>query len=143
MFAYTHPSKNKLQPTLSQPTLPQISYDLQNSMGMVNPFFSNFFQALITPQLLQQQQQQQQSLTSHNFTPSPSPLIHLSMSEFLQQLDKEEEVEDYYIKFLEGFEKQKIKVKHLCKLTDVQFEVCGVTAIGDLETIREAAKKYK
>ncbi len=58
-------------------------------------------------------------------------------------MDKKEEVEDYYIKFLEGFKKQKIKVKHLCKLTDIQFEVCEITAIGNLETIREAAKKYK
>ncbi len=41
------------------------------------------------------------------------------MSKFLQQLDKKEEVKDYYIKFLEGFEKQKIKVKYLCKLTDI------------------------
>ena len=115
-------------------------------MGMVNPFFSNFFQALVTPQLVQQQQQQQllsSFLTSCNSISSPLSLAYPSMSEFLQQLDKEEGVEDYYIKFLEGFEKQKIKVKHLCKLTDVQFEVCGVTAIGDRETIREAVKKYK
>ena len=29
------------------------------------------------------------------------------------------------------------------KLNDIQFETCGVTAIGDIETIREAAQKYK
>ena len=66
------------------------------------------------------------------------------MTEFLQQIDETEKTEDgYYLKFLEGFEKQRVKVKHLCKLTDAQFEACGVTAIGDIETIKEAAQKYK
>ena len=41
------------------------------------------------------------------------------MAEFLRQLDEIEKTEDnYYFKFLEGFEKQKIKVKHLGKLND-------------------------
>ena len=44
---------------------------------------------------------------------------------------------------IEGFEKQRIKVRHLCKLSDKQFEACGVTTIGDIETIRDAAKKHK
>ena len=65
------------------------------------------------------------------------------MAEFLQQIDEAEKTENYYINFLEGFENQRIKVKHLSKLTDIQFETCGVTAIGDIETIREAAQKYK
>ena len=66
------------------------------------------------------------------------------MAEFLHQLDEIEKTEDnYYFKFLEGFEKQKIKVKHLGKLNDSQFETCGVSAIRDIETIREAAHKYK
>ena len=66
------------------------------------------------------------------------------MAEFLQQIDETEKTEDcYYFKFLEGFEKQRIKVKHLGKLNDTQFEACGVTAIGDIETIKEAAQKYK
>ena len=64
------------------------------------------------------------------------------MTEFLQQIDEMEEISDYF-KFLEGFEKQRIKVKHLCKLSDNQFEACGITTIGDIETIRDAAKKYK
>ena len=58
-----------------------------------------------------------------------------SMIEFLQQIDKAEGTGDYFIKFLEGFEKQRVKVKHLYKLNDMQFK--------DIETIREAAKKYK
>lgn len=65
------------------------------------------------------------------------------MAEFLQQIDIMEETDDYYFKFLEGFEKQRIKVKHLYKLSDNQFEACGITAIGDIETIRDAARKYK
>ena len=65
------------------------------------------------------------------------------MIEFLQQIDEVEETGEYYVKFLEGFEKQRVKVKHLSKLSDMQFEACGVIAIGDIETIREAAKKYK
>ena len=65
------------------------------------------------------------------------------MTEFLQQIDEMEETGDYYFKFSEGFEKQRIKVKHLCKLSDKQFEACGITTIGDIETIRDAAKKYK
>jgi hypothetical protein len=65
------------------------------------------------------------------------------MTEFLHQLDEREGTEDYFFKFLDGFEKQRIKVKHLSKLNDAQFEACGVTAIGDIETIREIAQKYK
>ena len=66
------------------------------------------------------------------------------MAEFLRQIDETEKTDDnYYFKFLEGFERQRIKVKHLGKLNDSQFEACGVTAIGDIETIREAAHKYK
>ena len=45
------------------------------------------------------------------------------------------ETGDYYFKFLEGFEKQRIKVKHLCKLSDKQFEAYGITTIGNIETI--------
>ena len=131
-------------------------------MGMVNPFFSSFFQALISPHMPQSQSsstpynfatpfssylpQSQLSLsTSHtnNFATSQSSLTQLSMAEFLQQLDEMEDTGDYYCKFLEGFEKQRIKVRHLCKLSDKQFEACGVTTIGDIETIRDAAKKYK
>lgn len=66
-----------------------------------------------------------------------------SIAEFLQQIDETERTEGYYSKFLEGFEKQRIRVKHLNKLNDTQYETCGVTAIGDIETIREAAQKYK
>ena len=66
-----------------------------------------------------------------------------SITEFLCQIDERERTEDYYFKFLEGFKKQRIKVKHLNKLNDAQFEACGVTAIGDIETIREAAQNYK
>ena len=65
------------------------------------------------------------------------------MAEFLHQINEIEKTEDYYFKFLKGFEKQRIKVKHLNKLNDAQFEACGVTAIEDIETIREAAQKYK
>jgi hypothetical protein len=65
------------------------------------------------------------------------------MAEFLQQIDETEKTENYYFKFLEGFEKQRIKVKHLSKLSDAQFVTCEVTAIGDIETIREAAQNYK
>lgn len=95
-------------------------------------------QALIAPQFFQQQLSQQHS--------SQPPLTYQSlpsMIEFLQQLDEAEETGEYYVKFLEGFDKQRVRVKHLYKLTDTQFEACGVTTIGDIETIRDAAKKYK
>ena len=65
-----------------------------------------------------------------------------SMAEFLRQIDEAEKTEEYYFNFLEGFEKQRIRVKHLSKLNDAQFETCGVTAIGDIEIIKEAAQKY-
>ena len=96
-----------------------------------------------------QQPQSQSSLTPYNFTTphhqlSSSQQSLPSISEFLQQIDETEKTEDnYYFKFLEGFEKQRIRVKQLNKLNDAQFEACGVTAIGDIETIREAAQKYK
>ena len=35
------------------------------------------------------------------------------------------------------------RIKHLYKLNDMQFKDCGVMTIGDIETIREVAKKYK
>ncbi|RIA83596.1 hypothetical protein C1645_860682 [Glomus cerebriforme] len=143
LFTYTHSSKNR-----SQLTLPQTSNDLQNSF---NPFFSNFIQALITPNFFQQSSLFQQSSPSQSLIQQlsqsqSSSIIQQplpSMAEFLQQLDEIEETGDYYFKFLEGFDKQRIKIKHLYKLSDMQFEACGVTTIGDVETIREAAKKYK
>jgi hypothetical protein len=95
-------------------------------------------------QFFQQQLPQQPPLPLQ--PPLQSTLIHQSipsMIEFLQQLDEAEETGDYYIKFLEGFEKQRVRVKHLYKLNDMQFEACGITTIGDIETIRDAAKKYK
>ncbi|PKY51623.1 hypothetical protein RhiirA4_468771, partial [Rhizophagus irregularis] len=99
--------------------------------------------ALVAPQLLQQQISQQSPLQSPLQTTLVTHQTLPSMIEFLQQLDEAEETGDYYIKFLEGFEKQRVRVKHLYKLNDTQFEACGVTTIGDIETIRDAAKKYK
>ncbi|PKK56725.1 hypothetical protein RhiirC2_799088 [Rhizophagus irregularis] len=133
-FAYS--SRNRSQP---RHTLSQVSNDLQNPMGMANPFFSNFFQALFTPHL---PQLQSSPLTSYNSMTPQLSSTQPSMIEFLQQIDEVEKTEDYYFKFLEGFEKQRIKVKHLHKLSDKQFEACGITTIGDIETIRDAAKKY-
>jgi hypothetical protein len=103
-------------------------------------FFSNFFQALFTPHL---SQLPSSPSTSYNSTTLQVPLTQPSIAEFLQQLDETEETGDYYFKFLEGLEKQRIKVKHLYKLSDKQFEACGITTIGDIETIKDAAKKYK
>ena len=101
--------------------------------------FSNFFQALFTPHL----SQPPLSPSAYNSTTLQLPLTQPLLAEFLQQLDETEETDDYYFKFLEGFEKQRIKVKHLYKLSDKQFEACGITMIGDIETIKDAAKKYK
>jgi hypothetical protein len=109
---------------------------------MVNPFFSNFFQTLMSPYLPQSQLPPSPSI-SYNSTVSQSSLVQPSMAEFLQQIDEVEKTGDYYFKFLEGLEKQRIKVKHLYKMSDKQFEVCGITTIGDIETIKDAAKKYK
>ncbi|PKC56583.1 hypothetical protein RhiirA1_470491 [Rhizophagus irregularis] len=133
-FAYS--SRNRSQP---RHTLSQVSNDLQNPMRMANPFFSNFFQALFTPHL---PQLQSSPLTSYNSMTPQLSSTQPSMIEFLQQIDEVEKTEDYYFKFLEGFEKQRIKVKHLHKLSDKQFEACGITTIGNIETIRDAAKKY-
>ncbi|RGB25427.1 hypothetical protein C1646_771742 [Rhizophagus diaphanus] len=113
-FAYTHPPKNK-----SQSIILQFSNNIQNS---INLFFSNILQTSSQP-------------SSQQTIPS--------MAKFLHQIDEIEKMENYYFKFLEGFEKQRIKVKHLNKLNDAQFEACGVIAIGDIETIREAAQNYK
>ncbi|RGB32630.1 hypothetical protein C1646_762675 [Rhizophagus diaphanus] len=91
-------------------------------------------------------QQPSSSLTfnnSNNSIVSQSSQSIPSMAEFLRQIDEAEKTEDYYFNFLEGFEKQRIRVKHLSKLNDTQLEICRVTAVGDIETIREAAQKYK
>ncbi|PKK57881.1 hypothetical protein RhiirC2_712649 [Rhizophagus irregularis] len=131
-FGYTHPSKNR-----SQSNLPQFSNNMQD---LINPIFSTLLQALVTPHFLQQPSS---SLTTNNSIVSQSSQSLPSMTEFLRQIDEVEKTEDYYFNFLEGFEKQRIRVKHLSKLNDTQFEICGVTAVGDIETIREAAQKYK
>ena len=94
----------------------------------------------MAPQFFQQQllqQQLPQQLTSQSQHSLPS------MIEFLQQINETEETGDYFVKFLEGFEKQRVKVKYLYKLSDMQFKDCGVITIGNIETIREVAKKYK
>ena len=101
--------------------------------------FSNLLQALIAPQIFQQQQLSQQPPLQSSLTQQSLP----SMIEFLQQIDEAEGTGDYFVKFLEGFEKQRIRVKYLNKLNDIQFETCEVMTIEDIETIREAAQKYK
>jgi len=101
--------------------------------------FSNLLQSLFAPQIFQQQQLSQQPPLQSSLTQQSLP----SMIEFLQQIDEAEGTGDYFVKFLEGFEKQRVKVKHLYKLNDMQFKDCGVMTIGDIETIREVAKKYK
>ncbi|GES82120.1 hypothetical protein GLOIN_2v1844088 [Rhizophagus clarus] len=73
LFAYT---KNR-----SQHTLPQVSNDLQNS---ISPFFSNLFQALVAPQLLQQQISQQSLLQSPIQTTLVTHQSLPSMIKFLQ-----------------------------------------------------------
>ncbi|PKK75194.1 hypothetical protein RhiirC2_773901 [Rhizophagus irregularis] len=109
-------------------------------LDLINPIFSTLLQALVTPHFLQQPSS---SLTSNNSIVSQSSQSIPSMAEFLRQIDEVEKTEDYYFNFLERFEKQRIRVKHLSKLNDTQFEICEVTAVGDIKTIREAAQKYK
>ncbi|CAB4413607.1 unnamed protein product [Rhizophagus irregularis] len=129
-FGYTYPSKNR-----SQSNLPQFSNNVQD---LINPIFSTLLQALVTPHFLQQPSS---SLTSNNSIVSQSSQSIPSMAEFLQQIDEAEKTEDYYFNFLEGFEKQRIRVKHLSKLNDTQFEICGVTAVGDIEKLFKNTNK--
>ncbi|CAG8788134.1 19773_t:CDS:2, partial [Cetraspora pellucida] len=58
-------------------------------------------------------------------------------------VDEKEETDHYYQDFLENFERQKILVKHLQRLTDKEFEQCKVDTIGARQTLREYAAKYQ
>ncbi|EXX66318.1 hypothetical protein RirG_124960 [Rhizophagus irregularis DAOM 197198w] len=144
-FLYIYLILNGLASVKDPPTYPLFAYTKNRSQ----PTLPNFLMiykiqlALVAPQLLQQQISQQSPLQSTLQTTLVNHQTLPSMIEFLQQLDEAEETGDYYVKFLEGFEKQRVRVKHLYKLNDTQFEACGVTTIGDIETIRDAAKKYK
>lgn len=80
---------------------------------------------------------------SNFFEPKSSNLSIPSMAEFLKEIDKKEETNNYYQNFLENFETQRISVRNLCTLTDDEYKECGINIIGVRRTIRDYAEKYK
>jgi hypothetical protein len=125
LFAYRHPSKTKssyLQPLensslSSNPNIPFPSYNPLSAFPL-SPYpisyVSSFSSRLITP----------------------------TISEFLKQVDEDEGTNDYYQSFLTKLEEQRISVRILSKLSDEEFEKCGVNTIGARQTIRDYAIRY-
>ncbi|CAG8610978.1 6724_t:CDS:2, partial [Racocetra fulgida] len=66
-----------------------------------------------------------------------------TMIEFLKEIDENEGTGHHYQDFLSKFEKQKVLVKHLRRLTDKDFELCNIKTISERETLREYAEKYQ
>jgi hypothetical protein len=65
-----------------------------------------------------------------------------TISDFLKQIDEYEGTDNYYQSFLVELERQKISVRILSKLSDEEFEKCGVDTIGARQTLCDYAIRY-
>lgn len=65
-----------------------------------------------------------------------------TIGNFLKQVDIDEGTNDYYQSFLVKLEQQRISVRIISKLSDEDFEKCGVNTIGARQTLRDYATKY-
>src|SRR5687767_88336 len=65
-----------------------------------------------------------------------------TICDFLKQIDEYEGTDNYYQSFLVELERQKISVRILSKLSDEEFEKCGVNTIGARQTLRDYAIRY-
>ena len=77
-------------------------------------------------------------ISDHNLSKKGTP----SMKDFLERLDKEFG-NDKFTCYLSVFEEQEIRVSHLTKLSDSEYNLMGITIIGRRQTLRDEAKKYE
>jgi hypothetical protein len=82
------------------------------------------------------------SLFSHISDHNLSKKIIPSMKDFLEELDKKFG-NDKFTCYLSVFEEQEIRVSHLTKLSDSEYNLMGITIIGRRQTLRDEAKKYE
>ncbi|CAG8801476.1 4800_t:CDS:2, partial [Dentiscutata erythropus] len=68
-------------------------------------------------------------------TPYTTRLSIPTIGEFLKSIDENENTDDYYQSFLLKFEQQRISVRILSKLSNEEFEKCGVDTIGARQTL--------
>ena len=132
LFAYQHSSKAK--PSHLQPSELNSFSPSSNSYLLLPPYnplqmFSAFTSPYNPTNILEQ------TLTS-------SALTIPTISEFLKQVDEMEGTNNYYQSLLIKLEQQRISVRILSKLTDEDFEKCGVDTIGARQTLRDYAMKY-
>ena len=64
-----------------------------------------------------------------------------NMKDFLEGLDKEFG-NGKFTCYLSVFEEQEIRVSHLTKLSDSEYNLMGITIIGRRQTLRDEARKY-
>ncbi|RIB29801.1 hypothetical protein C2G38_938935 [Gigaspora rosea] len=148
LFIYKHPSKTKSQISSSllqqsdlsqqpnfiqQPTFIGQPYIPPISSSFYNPFLPYFSSQLYKLPLQVSFQSPFQS-TVRTVLPE--------IDDFLKHVDESEGTIDYYQKFLFEFKQQKISVRLLSKLSNEDFQQCGVDTIGARETLREYAVKY-
>ncbi len=77
-------------------------------------------------------------ISDHNLSKKGTP----SMKDFLERLDKEFG-DGKFTCYLSVFEEQEIRVSHLTKLSDSEYNLMGITIIGRRQTLRDEAKKYE
>jgi hypothetical protein len=65
-----------------------------------------------------------------------------NMKDFLEGLDKEFG-NGKFTCYLSVFEEQEIRVSHLTKLSDSEYNLMGITIIGRRQTLRDEARKYQ
>ncbi|CAG8729340.1 22473_t:CDS:2 [Gigaspora margarita] len=130
LFAYQHLSKMKTS---------NLQYD-SNLISSPNPYlpfpfynllqaFSAFFQLYSTSNISEQ-------------TSQATKLTILTIGDFLKQVDENEGTNNYYQMFLVKLEQQRISVRILSKLSDEEFEKCGIDTISAQKTLRDYASKY-
>lgn len=82
------------------------------------------------------------SLFSHISDYNLPKKVAPSMKDFLEGLDKEFG-EGKFTCYLSVFEEQEIRVSHLTKLSDSEYNLMGIAIIGRRQTLRDEAKKYE
>ncbi|CAG8702248.1 16434_t:CDS:2 [Cetraspora pellucida] len=113
----------------------------------VSPFYNSFqmFPLYISSQIYRTpfqtsiQMPSQSAIQTSSQSATSITMTLPTIGDFLKQVDESEDTGNYYQNFLLKLEQQRILVRLLSKLSDENFEKCGIDTIGARETLREYA----
>ena len=133
-FAVQHAAKKNMHSSLATPMPSQVfsAYPIQYIPSLPSQY------CMVSKESLM-------SVSNFNdLSQSQLPILNApNIKEFLEKLDKDEGNNGEFTQFIDVFNEQKISVKHIKDLSDDEFQILGVTAIGWRKTIRAAANQYR